>query len=507
MTDNPGVSGSSTTPPATPLSATQPPAGAPATHSISLRFQLLIGVNVVLAVLLTLALVADYQRELAHHLRHEKAALVAEAETIAAAIPALDPVEAASIQRLLDSITSGVAASDVPRHQLRVVWNGSTIEPRLRRDKPILNYGSAGDQIWESKDYVIGKCSKPDFTVHVAEPLIALRREIGYETLERLVVLIIAGLVAMGIVDFILVRALVRPMENLSRTVEAIGSGKLGTQVIPYRTAELAVLGQSINQMSRMLAAHDREVNQQMLKARRLQQHLLPAWPAIPGLEAERRFLPATEVTGDYHDAFALPNGEWLFCIADCTGHGIPAAMTAAMLKVLFHQAVSHTHDPQQILLELNRNFGAVVLPGDFATMLIVHWQPQSQRITYANAGHEPGLLLHRDGQLELMESDGLMVGAVPEASWAARVLSIAPGDRLFMFTDGAVEVFNPRRELFGRKRLSEVFVESSSHPPTEAIARIIHRMDEFREDRPYGDDVTLLLLEFADPAAAASSA
>ena len=473
----------------------------------SLRFQLLIGVNVTLGVILTLALVADYQRELAHHLRHEKAALLAEAETIAAALPALDRHDVDSIQRLLDSIVAGMNATNIPRHGLMVKWNDRSIEPKAVADAPerwesfkqSIPARTGGDRqaVWETKDFIVGMCSKAGFTVYVAEPLREIQREIGVETLERLIVLILAGLIAMGVVDFILLRSLVRPMEHLSRTVEAIGGGKLGTQVAQYRTAELAVLAMSINKMSLMLASHDHEVQQQMFKARRLQQHLLPPWPSIDGLTAERRFLPATEVTGDFHEAYPLPDGEWLFCIADVTGHGIPAAMTAAMLKVLFHQAVDQTHDPQQILMHLNKNFGAVVMPGDFATMLIVHWQPHRHQICFANGGHEPGLLLRNNGELVLLESDGFMVGAVPEAQWKLQTLSISAGDRLFMYTDGAVEAFNSKRELFGRKRLTEAFVATHLAPPKPAVDQIIQRLDEFRGERPFSDDVTLLMLEF----------
>lgn len=482
----------------------------------TLRFQLLVGVNVALACLMTLALIADYRRELDHHLRHEKTALVAEAETIAASLPALETINTESIQRLLNSILAGIDSTDSPSQRLLVKWNGQTIEPARAGANSDANHQPAegstshpvrGDRNpdWNENEYVVGTCDKYGFTVIVAEPLGVLRREIRFETLERLAVLVLAGALAMGIVDFILLRALVRPMEQLSTTVEAIGGGKLGMQVAQYRTSELAVLAQSINQMSTRLEAHDREVHQQMSKARRLQQHLLPPWPAINGMTAERRFLPATEVTGDYHEAFPLPDNEWLFCIADVTGHGIPAAMTAAMLKVLFHQAVEQTHNPQQILTQLNSNFGAVVMPGDFATMLIVHWQPAKQQIHYANAGHEPGLLLQKSGELILLQSDGLMVGAVPEAKWQLHTQSVAAGDRLLMYTDGAVEIFNPSRELFGRKRLDAAYIASHTLPPKDAVTQIIDCLNEFRQERAFSDDVTLLLLEFLTDAQTAS--
>lgn len=473
----------------------------------SLRFQLLLYVNIAVAILLTLALIADYRRELAHHLRHEKGALLAEAETIAAALPSLERIDVDSIRRFLDSVLAGMALTNEPRHQIQVEWQGQLIEPKaavtdprfkdMAKSRPA-SVPQDGHAVWESNDLAVGISAKSGFIVRVAQPLDVIRREIGYETLERLIVLIMAGLVAMGIVDYILVRALVRPMERLSRTVEAIGDGKLGSQVTEYRTEELAVLAKAINRMSLMLAAHDREVHQQMSKARRLQQHLLPPWPSISGVIAERRFLPATEVTGDYHEAFPLADGEWLFCIADVTGHGIPAAMTAAMLKVLFHQAVAQTHDPQEILTRLNRNFGAVVMPGDFATMLIVRWQPTLQRLSFANGGHEPGLLVRNNGELIHLESDGMMVGAVPEARWSLHTLPISAGDRLFMFTDGAVEVFNADRELFTRQRLCDAYLSCRTEHPKQAVEQIIQCLDDFRGDRPFGDDVTLLMIDFS---------
>lgn len=475
----------------------------------SLRFQLLIGVNATMAILLALALIADYRRELDHHLRHEKAALLAEAESIAAALNALDQIDRRAIQRLLDSVQAGIDSVGPSHHRLQVEWNDESIESRGTGRQPEENTdfqqllatrpADCAAVTWETTTFAAAMCSNQGISVYVAEPIELIRREIGYETLERLGVLVLAGLLAMGIVDFILYRALVNPMEQLSRTVESIGAGHLGTQVARYRTAELDILGRAINTMSTRLASHDKEVQQQMSKARRLQQHLLPPWPAIPGMTVERRFLPATEVTGDYHVALPLRNGEWIFCIADVTGHGIPAAMTAAMLKVLFHQAAEQTNDPQKILVALNENFGAVVMPGDFATMLVVHWQPLEHQIRYANGGHEPGLLLRQDGTLVQLESDGLMVGAISTATWQLHTCPIEKGDRLFMYTDGAVEAFNVQRELFGKKRLLEAFLESRSAPPKEAVAQIINRLDEFRGDRPFSDDVSLVMLEFGD--------
>ena len=96
----------------------------------SLRLQLLIGVNSTMAILLALALIADYRRELGHHLRHEKAALLAEAESIAAALNSLEPIDRQAIQRLLDSVQSGIDSVEPSHHRLQVDWNDESIESR-----------------------------------------------------------------------------------------------------------------------------------------------------------------------------------------------------------------------------------------------------------------------------------------------------------------------------------------------------------------------------------------
>jgi sigma-B regulation protein RsbU (phosphoserine phosphatase) len=145
----------------------------------------------------------------------------------------------------------------------------------------------------------------------------------------------------------------------------------------------------------------------------------------------------------------------------------------------------------------LNTHLGSVVIPGDFATMLILHWQPKHQQIHYANAGHEPGLLIRSSGERVLLESDGFMVGAVPEATWSLHSVPVGCGDRLFMYTDGAVEIFNSQRELFGRKRLHETVASTCEVPLRNAIADVTRQLDDFRGNRPFADDVTLLIMEF----------
>ena len=129
--------------------------------------------------------------------------------------------------------------------------------------------------------------------------------------------------------------------------------------------------------------------------------------------------------------------------------------------------------------------------------MLVIHWQPRNSRICYANAGHEPGLIIRATGEAILLESDGFMVGAVPEATWSLHSASVFSGDRLFMYTDGAVETFNSEREIFGRKRLHDAVISLSNVSPQESMKGLIQRLDDFRGNRPFADDVTLLILEF----------
>lgn len=471
----------------------------------SLRFQLLFGVNAVLSVLLALALGFDYYRDLHRNVKLRRLALEEEAKAIAAAIPALQQSDSSDIQRLIERFCGSIDHKSSPGHHIVVQWNGEILQP--------LGHGQASDQlaafivktgassrrpvILQDEDRVTAMVAIDHGMVYVSEQVAQILEQVRRSGLWRLAGLLAAGVLAAVVVNGVLVKALIQPIERLTGTVREIARGHLGLQAGTFQTLEVAALASDINHMSTALAEHDRERKQQIEKARRLQEHLFADWPALPGVTALRHFTAATEVTGDYHDAIRLNDTEWLLCLADVTGHGVPAAMGAAMLKTLFWQAATEDSTPHGVLQALNARFARVVLPGDFASMLVLHWNVQTRRLSFANAGHPAGLILRVNDSPVPIASTGPLLGVLPDATWNVHSVSLRAGDRVAIFSDGLTEAFNDAREMLGSSRVLQS-LQSSLHLPLDAaLQRLCQRLDDHQQAQPLADDVTIILLEF----------
>lgn len=347
-------------------------------------------------------------------------------------------------------------------------------------------------------ELVVGTFSSGDVSVYVAESVGQLRRSSMGDLLRRLLGLLALGIVSTGVVNVVLVRTVVRPMHRLVGTVHRIADGELGTQASPeqFRSAEMSYLANAVNTMSVSLAEADHRRALQIAKARRIQRNLLPNGSLTPGMKVVCFHEPAEDVAGDFYDILPLPDGASLVCIADVSGHGIPAAMAAAMLKALLAEATERWVAPGEIMRFINQRFALLTLPEDFATMALARFQPDTGQLDYVNAGHESGWLLDELGELRELPSGGLLIGIDPDAVWASETVTVCTRGRLLLSTDGVNELCNRQAEMFGRKRLVRLFGDSRQQSPDEAVEYMRRVLDEFRDGQPPGDDLTLLVVE-----------
>ncbi len=482
--------------------------------TLTLRLHLLLGINIVMAMLLSAALIWDYQREFAHRLAEKRVALDAEAKAIAVAVPELKHHGTERVQALLDRFCGGGEHLHVSGHHVLVQWGETVLQPSGHAETAAEVLTSLRNTIRQQDEF--GQLSSPQFVVsrresngvavYVAESTNEIRREVRRDSLGRLMGLALTGVVAAIVLDWILLGALIRPVEQLSHVVRRIADGNLGTQVESFRTAELELLGRAVNTMSLALRAYDQERRTQLNKAHQLQEHLLSHWPSIPGLDLRRHFIPATEVSGDHHEVVQLNDANCLIAVADVTGHGVAAAMGAAMLKTLILQAARETSQPDELLSLLNERFAKVVLPGDFASMFLLRWNNERASLTYASAGHLPGLLLRSDGTLEVLDSTGTMIGIAPDLQWSAKTLTLAAGDRLLLLTDGVSELFNAEGEMFGFHQVMRLLQLTRGAALDDVLPAFRSAMDAHRKGLPFKDDVTLLVIECQCPRIAARS-
>jgi phosphoserine phosphatase RsbU/P len=215
-------------------------------------------------------------------------------------------------------------------------------------------------------------------------------------------------------------------------------------------------------------------MQEEMRSASRIQSSILPSGaPRVPGLQMAVRYAPMTAVAGDFYDFLPAANGGIGILVADVTGHGVPAALVASMVKVAAASQSEHADDPARVIAALNQVMCRQV-HGQFTTAGYLYLDPASGTGRYAAAGHPP-LLRYRahGGGLEEFRENGLLMGVRATEKYASTPLSLQPGDRLLLYTDGIPEALNSAGEFFGEERFKE-FIETHADLAAEAFAEAL---------------------------------
>lgn len=237
------------------------------------------------------------------------------------------------------------------------------------------------------------------------------------------------------------------------------------------------------------------EIQKELDVARRIQRSILPAeFPPSPHFYVAARYLPMTSVAGDFYDYVLSENGQAGLLIADVSGHGVPAALIASMVKLAAAAQRNHASDPARFLLGMNtalyRN-----TQNQFVTAAYVFLDSQSRELRYSAAGHPPMLLL-RGGRVIEVQENGLFLGAFELATYAAAIHRLEDGDRLLLYTDGLVEACNAGGEFFGREGLSVALRKTTGSTPDEAADLILSAVQKWSVNQD--DDLTLIICDFA---------
>lgn len=241
------------------------------------------------------------------------------------------------------------------------------------------------------------------------------------------------------------------------------------------------------------IAAVDRE----LATARRIQQAILPERvPSLERFDIDVQYVPMTEVAGDFYDFLHLTRSRGTILIADVSGHGVPAALIASMVKIA---AASHGEammDPGRLLSALSHTLHGQ-LGGQFLTAMCLHLDGDRGEFAYAGAGHPPLLHYHAaERRLEALDSDGVLIGLLPSA-YGSRRQVIEAGDRLLLYTDGVLETTNRAGEFFGDHRFHAIITEHASGRGGDLARTILDEMTVWSGRRDsFDDDVTLVVIE-----------
>lgn len=233
--------------------------------------------------------------------------------------------------------------------------------------------------------------------------------------------------------------------------------------------------------------------------ARRIQAGLLPSEERVnPGLRISAKYVPLSSVAGDFYD-FLQKDGGTGVLIADVTGHGVPAALTASMVKVAIRAQAEHASEPSKVLTGMNTILHGN-LQGQFVTAAYAYFAPKLNRLVYSGAGHPP-ILVWRASQrkVEVLESNGLFLGPFAGVEYPALERTFASGDRCLLYTDGILEAETPSGEAFGQDRLAKYFAGQAGDDGSAFCEGLLKRVREWSQLKPEGepnDDITIVLVD-----------
>jgi sigma-B regulation protein RsbU (phosphoserine phosphatase) len=245
----------------------------------------------------------------------------------------------------------------------------------------------------------------------------------------------------------------------------------------------------------RRMAAVGRELE----TARRIQQSILPKGvPAVAGLVVATHYESMSEVAGDLFDFVVTPSGQLGVLVADVSGHGVPAAIVASMVKIALAVQEGEVTDPGAVLTRMNRALcGRFELA--YVTAVFALIDPPARTLTYASAGHPSPLIVRKAAKIEALDDRGMVLGFMPEVTYTSTVVrDFAAGDRVVFYTDGITEASRPDGEFYGDRRLQEQLLAGVREPAGGFTAALVADARGWA-GADFADDVTVVVVDRTD--------
>jgi sigma-B regulation protein RsbU (phosphoserine phosphatase) len=259
---------------------------------------------------------------------------------------------------------------------------------------------------------------------------------------------------------------------------------------VDERTAELTAANEALH-------AKDRLIQMELDFAAEIQKGIIPAqieeWN---GLRFYGYYRPMEKVSGDYYDVFPTQGNRLGILMADVSGHGVPAALITTMAKVAFARSAALTVSPAKTFEEVNNQLLGLVTTQDYLTAFYLTID-ETHHFYYSNASHQQAKIV-RNKNVESLDTGGLFVGAMHEAneSYEEKEARLLAGDRLFLYTDGVIEIRNNDDEEFGIERFDALLIAAAELPAEQAVPFIVEEVFRFAAGRNANDDISILMVD-----------
>jgi len=246
---------------------------------------------------------------------------------------------------------------------------------------------------------------------------------------------------------------------------------------------------------------YENEMNELELRmAREVQRGLLPRDGGRRGrLDVAFRYFPMRFVGGDLFDVLVAPDGRTSFFISDVSGHGVSAALITAMVKTSIVAEAQNLPAVSDLADRVNLAVCRLAGDGRFVTAFFGMLDAQGGTLHYVNAGHPPALLIRRgEKAVEHLATRSLALGLAEEIPYSSAAVSVAPGDRVLLYTDGVTEAANGSEELYGEARLEQSLLAHADLPLDALVEKAVQDLVAFRGSDAFDDDVNVFACEVA---------
>jgi len=307
---------------------------------------------------------------------------------------------------------------------------------------------------------------------------------------------------------------MIRPLHRLAEATGQVAGGDFDAPVPKVnRLDEVGLLARDFQLMTDSLKDYIRDLTETTAAKERIQSELnvatniqasllpriFPAFPSHGEFDVYASMEPAKEVGGDFYDFFLIDDTHLCFLIADVSDKGVPAALYMMVAKTLLKSEGQRLGEPEEMLESVNRILAADNETCMFTTVFCAILDITNGEVRFANAGHNPPVLLDQSGVSYLSLAPGLMLGAMDNVPYRAESLRLSPGDILFLYTDGVTEAQSATEQLYGEPRLLEVLASAPRQDLMALVGQIRDDVALHVAGAPQSDDITMLAIKMAD--------
>lgn len=331
-----------------------------------------------------------------------------------------------------------------------------------------------------------------------------------------IITLICLVIIVILVQSIFLHRTLLRPLKLISgeatrfSTENTVSQKKLTESI--SNIDEIGMLAGSVDRMEEQIqeyidnitraAAEKERVSTELDMATRIQESMLPNdYPAFPDrdeFDIFAKMTPAKEVGGDFYDFFLVDDDHLCVVMADVSGKGIPAALFMMASKIILKNNAVMGKTPAEILKDTNNSICANNQLDMFVTVWLGILEISTGKLVAANAGHEYPVLKAPDGKYELIkDKHGFVIGGMSGMRYKEYELTLKPGSKLFLYTDGIPEATNAKEELFTNERMLNALNKNPDADTQQTLLNVRIAVDEFVQDAEQFDDLTMLCLEY----------